>query len=365
MGIERYYSLILLLVPILISISLADDVSAASKTVEGYDVVFQITGGKVTSIIPDVDIMGLIIEVSTPSNGELTIMLPRSLIDAKIVRNADDDFIVLVDAEEWDFDETRTNSVRTLTIGFPAGTEEIEIIGTQILTPTQTPLLKKIIASNPQALDDSGRPISRALVNEEIFLKIHLKNPQDRSQSYVHLVTVTDDNGVVTSMQWSASLRVLHSGNDVDIGISWFPKTSGTFTIEHHIWESVDNPTLLSPVIQTEVIVSTTVPTPTPTPTPAPTPTPTPAPTPTSSGASVPIEYVIVGIVIAAAAAGIGIVLSKRKKVVPVISTPPAKAQAIHPRDDTQFWVCPNCGQDTHMKDGRQYCSSCKIYLSI
>jgi len=31
--------------------------------------------------------------------------------------------------------------------------------------------------------------------------------------------------------------------------------------------------------------------------------------------------------------------------------------------DETQFWVCPNCGGDTQMKDGRQYCPSCKIYL--
>jgi len=33
--------------------------------------------------------------------------------------------------------------------------------------------------------------------------------------------------------------------------------------------------------------------------------------------------------------------------------------------DNTQFWVCPNCGRDTQMKDGRQYCPSCKIYLSL
>ena len=33
--------------------------------------------------------------------------------------------------------------------------------------------------------------------------------------------------------------------------------------------------------------------------------------------------------------------------------------------DLTMFWVCPNCGGDTQMKDGRQYCPSCKFYLSI
>jgi len=34
-------------------------------------------------------------------------------------------------------------------------------------------------------------------------------------------------------------------------------------------------------------------------------------------------------------------------------------------QEETQFWVCPNCGGNTQMKDGRQYCYSCKIYLSI
>jgi len=42
---------------------------------------------------------------------------------------------------------------------------------------------------------------------------------------------------------------------------------------------------------------------------------------------------------------------------------PPPKQQ--QDADETQFWVCPNCGNNTQMKDQRQYCSSCKIYLSI
>jgi len=32
-------------------------------------------------------------------------------------------------------------------------------------------------------------------------------------------------------------------------------------------------------------------------------------------------------------------------------------------QDETQFWVCPNCGGDTQMKDTKQYCPSCKTYL--
>jgi len=42
-----------------------------------------------------------------------------------------------------------------------------------------------------------------------------------------------------------------------------------------------------------------------------------------------------------------------------------AKSKTTQRQDDTQFWVCPHCGGDTQYRNGKQYCSSCKIYLSI
>jgi len=106
--------------------------SGPSLDVEGYLVGYSITGGSILSITADVDANSLIIEISTTSDGELTITLPRELIDAKL-NGDDDEFFVLVDAEEVDFDETKTSSDRTLTIAFLAGSEEIEIIGTFVI----------------------------------------------------------------------------------------------------------------------------------------------------------------------------------------------------------------------------------------
>ncbi len=100
--------------------------------VEGFTVGYSITGGSILSITADVDANSLIIEISTTRDGELTIILPRALIDAKLTGD-DDEFFVLVDAEEVDFDETTTSSDRTLTIAFFDGSEEIEIIGTFVI----------------------------------------------------------------------------------------------------------------------------------------------------------------------------------------------------------------------------------------
>ena len=91
-----------------------------------------ITGGTVTEMEIDMDSMSLIVKIDSDETGSITITLPRDVIDATI-NDEDDDLFVIVDGEEVDFDETTTSTDRTLTIAFPAGAEEIEIIGTFVV----------------------------------------------------------------------------------------------------------------------------------------------------------------------------------------------------------------------------------------
>ena len=50
------------------------------------------------------------------------------------MKNGDDEFFVLVDGEEVDFEQITTSTDRTLTISTSyAGTEQIEIIGTFVI----------------------------------------------------------------------------------------------------------------------------------------------------------------------------------------------------------------------------------------
>jgi len=93
---------------------------------------YTITGGKMLGIVTDFDANSLIISIQADEDGTLTLTIPRSVLDATI-NGEDDDFFVLIDGEEVDFDETTTSTDRTLTIAFPAGAEEIEIIGTFVI----------------------------------------------------------------------------------------------------------------------------------------------------------------------------------------------------------------------------------------
>ena len=111
------------------------NVTGTTVSVQGSSdlVGYVITGGKLLSIIPDVDANSLIISIDATEDGSLTLTIPRSVLDALLGNGNDDDFFVLVDGEEVDFDETTSSTDRILTIAFPAGAEEIEIIGTFVV----------------------------------------------------------------------------------------------------------------------------------------------------------------------------------------------------------------------------------------
>ena len=72
----------------------------------------KLTNGSVRSIDIDTDFMSIIVSISATADGELTITLPRKLIDAKFdgCVGDDDEFIVLVDGEEETAEETDTTS---------------------------------------------------------------------------------------------------------------------------------------------------------------------------------------------------------------------------------------------------------------
>lgn len=101
---------------------------------KAYPIKYQVTGGKLTGISAEKDNTTLLLNVSSTSNGKLTIELPRNIMDSKKQGNVDDNFTVFEDGQYTAADEIRTNAqVRTLMVGFDNGTSVIEITGTQIV----------------------------------------------------------------------------------------------------------------------------------------------------------------------------------------------------------------------------------------
>jgi hypothetical protein len=106
----------------------------------------RLSNGNVTSISADPDFSSILIVVATnSSDGDLRLVLPRVAIDAK---NGTEDavFTVVVNSAEVAYDEVRTNETeRELQIAIPGGTEQVEIIGTQVIP--EFPFVVALIAA--------------------------------------------------------------------------------------------------------------------------------------------------------------------------------------------------------------------------
>jgi hypothetical protein len=100
---------------------------------------YQISGAEVTDIELDSYEKSLTILIDVRARGEITITLPRDLIDAK--KDSEDiNFDIITGYKHLDsYDEVITTYDRTITIPFAKSNYEITIFGTQVSQPPSTP----------------------------------------------------------------------------------------------------------------------------------------------------------------------------------------------------------------------------------
>jgi hypothetical protein len=96
---------------------------------------YVINTGKLLGVVLDKSRTTLIAILSSSSaadNGNLTIQIPRVVLDEKKEGNADEKFTVHVDGKDATFSETdNTKTTRTLSIQFNKDAKVIDIIGSQ------------------------------------------------------------------------------------------------------------------------------------------------------------------------------------------------------------------------------------------
>ncbi len=114
-----------------------------------YSVNYAIIGGKLLGISADKDTFSLQITLESKNNGVLSLNLPRDLIDAKKDDGSDDFFIVTAGKDLLKFNETKNSVARALTIGYPAGTNEIFIYGTHVVPEFPISMIVLLIALIP------------------------------------------------------------------------------------------------------------------------------------------------------------------------------------------------------------------------
>ena len=110
-----------------------------------YCIDYQIDGATVTGVALNTASTSLVVNINANNDGQIILNIPRNVLDAKSGVK-DTSFFVLVDGQENNqFTETTNSTTRTVTIPFVAGSEKIEVIGTQIV-PEFGPIAALVLA---------------------------------------------------------------------------------------------------------------------------------------------------------------------------------------------------------------------------
>ena len=130
--------------------------------------------------------------------------------------------------------------------------DELDISATSLIG-TVVPPLERAPAANLRTVDAFGNSLSTVSVDQQVQITADLANGQDREQAFAYLVQIQDGNGVTVSLAWITGS--LSAGQSFSPALSWIPTDAGEYTATAFVWESVDNPTALSPPVSTTIIV--------------------------------------------------------------------------------------------------------------
>jgi len=141
------------------------DVSGTS-----YNIDFEADGVMINAILADLDVPSILLEVEvTGAPGILEITFDREYFDSTF-EGSDDTFIIISDGgEEPTFEETETTSeTRTLRIELPTGTEEVEIIGSQLLDGTfgEITIKEETPVEEPEIVPEEEVPVEETTPEE-------------------------------------------------------------------------------------------------------------------------------------------------------------------------------------------------------
>jgi hypothetical protein len=131
--------------------------------------------------------------------------------------------------------------------------DELDISATTLIG-TIVPPLERAPAANLRTVDAFGNSLDTVSVDQQVQISADLSNGQDRVQEFAYLVQIQNGDGVTVSLAWITGS--LSEGQSFSPALSWIPTSSGSYTATAFVWESVDNPTALSPPVSTTINVS-------------------------------------------------------------------------------------------------------------
>ena len=132
-------------------------------------------------------------------------------------------------------------------------TERVRV-GATTLIGTIVPPLERAPISDLRAVDSFGNTLDVVSVDSQIQLAADLTNNQDKTQEFAYLIQIQNESGVTVSLNWITGS--LTEGQSLSPASSWTPTEAGTYEVTAFVWESIENPTALSPTATIAITVN-------------------------------------------------------------------------------------------------------------
>ena len=110
------------------------------------------------------------------------------------------------------------------------------------------------IKNSPITFSDGlGNTLQSFSPNLQIQIVGTILNEHDFKQKFVYMFQVKNGENIIESLSWIQG--EISSQQSLDVSQSWIPKKSGVYKIETFVWNSINDPTALSPSISTLINV--------------------------------------------------------------------------------------------------------------
>ena len=139
-----------------------------------------------------------------------------------------------------------------MTLPKPDNGDTLEITATTLIGSIVPPL-ERAPASNPAIVDAFGNSLASVSVDQQVQITADLTSGQDREQDFAYLVQIQNEDGVTIALSWITG--TLGAGATFSPSQSWTPSETGSYTATIFVWESVSNPTALSPQLSITIDV--------------------------------------------------------------------------------------------------------------
>ena len=149
--------------------------------------------------------------------------------------------------------DTVTLEFEDTTLPAPYGSSDTLTVAATATVGTAFPPLERAPAANARVVDAFGNSVAEVSVDQQVQIAADVANGQSKAQSFAYLVQVQDSDGVTVSLSWITGS--LTAGQSLSPAMSWIPAASGSYTATVFVWESVDNPTALSPTTSVTIDV--------------------------------------------------------------------------------------------------------------